>query len=200
MSIDPDFPVGGTTPPSPFVQPEPANRLLVRLATIPEAPLPSPALRPQDALRELSLWVNEGPADEIPARQTAARIVHTAGDSDSVSPVNLSRMGLSSLPPMPPWIRDINASGNRLTVLPRSLPPALTQLNAMNNRIDRVPPRLLEEISQATIALEGNPLVEGVQLEVEHAQRAPDYRGPRFAFSAPVAPAEDPGIEQRPGR
>jgi Leucine-rich repeat (LRR) protein len=68
----------------------------------------------------------------------AQHIVTEWLDKGRTGPLNLSRMGLTALPPLPPDLTDLRCVGNALTALP-PLPPNLQILIVAENRLTELP-------------------------------------------------------------
>ena len=120
-----------------------------------------------------------GVSGHLRAQYAVAEWRHTGGT------LNLSYMGLTALPPLPPDLTDLRCVGNALTALPPlpqnlrilvaadnrltelpSLPPMLTYLDVTNNRLASLPlplPAGLEQLycSRNHLTNEELPLLDG---------------------------------------
>jgi len=56
--------------------------------------------------------------------------------------LDLSGLGLETLPPIPPIVTELNVARNKLTALPLDLPPMLRLLNCCDNDITELPESL----------------------------------------------------------
>ncbi|MCW2255362.1 hypothetical protein M2263_001453 [Providencia alcalifaciens] len=70
--------------------------------------------------REWKKWIKEAPIEERAARQQAVSTLHRCMHSKEPS-LNLSGLGLSSLPNLPPHITNLNLSLNKLKLFPNFL-------------------------------------------------------------------------------
>ncbi|SUG14477.1 E3 ubiquitin-protein ligase SspH2 [Salmonella enterica subsp. arizonae] len=87
---------------------------------------------------------------------------------------------------------------NQLPSLP-ALPPGLRTLRASNNRLTRLPESITGLSSEATVHLEGNLLSERTLQTMQNLTSAPGYSGPQDtiryggAFRPPGSPGTAPG-------
>ena len=76
---------------------------------------------------------------------------------NNVETLNLSRLGLKTLPPLPKELLYLNCEDNMLETLPDPLPPGLLSLDCKNNQLTHLPETL--PVSIFSIACDRNNLV-----------------------------------------
>ena len=109
---------------------------------------------------QLAQWESAAPAGEEAARRTAVERVQRVVGKWLTSKLDLSELGLTSLPPLPDKLKHLIAHGNRLTALP-VLPSSLTILSAFNNRLMALPelPSKLDTLCVSDNALTALPVL-----------------------------------------
>jgi hypothetical protein len=93
-----------------------------------------------------------------PSAKASAAIAEWERVGNAAFPLDLSSLGLRTLPPLPPTVQRLYCSSNRLTELP-PLPPALRVLHADSNQLQSLPPLpvTLQEVVIARNSLETLP-------------------------------------------
>ncbi|EDB6597048.1 E3 ubiquitin--protein ligase [Salmonella enterica subsp. diarizonae] len=89
---------------------------------------------------------------------------------------------MTSLPSLPPGLRELEIAGNRQLIRLPALPPGLRVLDASLNQLTRLPESLTGLSSQATVHLERNPLSERTLQILRDITSAPGYSGPTIYF------------------
>ena len=74
------------------------------------------------------------------------------GDSRDNRSLNLSRLGLTSLPEMPDQLQELDVSGNQLTSLPENLPAQLQKLKVSRNRLTSLPKNLPDQLQELDVS------------------------------------------------
>ncbi len=88
-------------------------------------------------------------------RVVAERIRVWVADGDAFQELDLSGLGLSSLPALPPTLRRLNARDNQLVTLPATLPDSLRVIDVSSNQLTSLPEHLPAEL-QTLIATFNN--------------------------------------------
>lgn len=86
---------------------------------------------------QLMQWKRSAPPGEENGRREAVKKILTVV-KDMRKKLDLTSLGLTSLPALPPGLAILNARNNRLTILP-TLPPGLTSLDACENGLTMLP-------------------------------------------------------------
>jgi hypothetical protein len=105
------------------------------------------AVRARDYERQLVEWESAAPEAEVDGRRQAAERIRQHIESKQTY-LNLSCLGLTSLPELPQGLTELDAGSNQLTSLPE-LPQALTHLSVYGNRLTSLPelPQCLKMLS-----------------------------------------------------
>ncbi|MEB0141060.1 NEL-type E3 ubiquitin ligase domain-containing protein [Undibacterium sp. CCC2.1] len=92
----------------------------------------------------VAIWVSAATPDELAARLTAQSRIeqwYAAFQASDYQPLDLSNLGLTTMPRLPRELSAVDLSHNRLSMMPQAsvLPPLLMQLDLSFNQIERLP-------------------------------------------------------------
>ena len=87
---------------------------------------------------QLAQWESAAPGGEERARRITVERIQRVVGKWLARRVDLSELGLTSLPSLPRKLKELDASGNKLTALP-VLPSELTSLRVCKNRLTALP-------------------------------------------------------------
>jgi hypothetical protein len=85
----------------------------------------------------LTAWVQSADADEQAAHREAEKRIsaYLAAPAGQVEKIDLSRLKLSTLPPLPADLIALDVGFNNLTALPANLPQGLLKLDVWRNNL-----------------------------------------------------------------
>jgi Leucine-rich repeat (LRR) protein len=125
----------------------------------------------KDYRNELNAWVESASPTERAVHQEVERIINAYLDlpAEQREAIDLSDLGLSTLPPLPAGLIALDVSQNALTALPEHLPRDLQQLDASQNALTALPEHLppgLQTLDASQNALTALP--EHLPLGLQH--------------------------------
>ncbi|ECG8258292.1 E3 ubiquitin--protein ligase [Salmonella bongori] len=88
-----------------------------------------------------TVWQHDVPPGNEEDRETALQRLSALKESGE-SRLDLHGLALTSLPPLPDWITELDVGGNSLSALPDNLPATLKNLTAGLNELTSLPDRL----------------------------------------------------------
>ncbi|WP_413725627.1 hypothetical protein [Sodalis sp. RH16] len=104
---------------------------------------------------EWERWAEEAWGEEKRNRHIAlSRLIHCR--HHWLEELDLSRLGLSCLPILPPLVKTLNASHNKLTGLPSPCHETLVKIDLSFNKFKDIPDSLTSRVQE--LVLTGNPL------------------------------------------
>jgi Leucine-rich repeat (LRR) protein len=102
----------------------------------------------KDYRNELNAWVESASPTERAVHQEVERIINAYLDlpAEQREAIDLSDLGLSTLPPLPAGLIALDVSQNALTALPEHLPRDLQQLDVSQNALTALPEHLPRDL------------------------------------------------------
>ncbi|WP_192805039.1 NEL-type E3 ubiquitin ligase domain-containing protein [Noviherbaspirillum aerium] len=142
---------------------------------------------------ELKQWVDSSPGNEREKRKIAVGRIESYVTNPpwlgrtQLSPLDLSGLSLTTIPPLPAWIRELHFQDNSLRAIPSldQLPPDI-QLRAFDNPIAELPPEFLTTPSDIRIWLDPESLVEKTREALEEVFNKNTYKGPKVSYPSGV--------------
>lgn len=180
-------------------------------------------LTPQNAFRNaMETWCSLGSDDEVASRIEASdrinrHIIANTRNRESKVPLDLSGLGLTSIPPLPRWIKAVNFDNNRLPEIPplHDLPPKV-DLSLLGNPIAGLPENFMTTYSAHSdvhISMRPDLLPPDTLAALQRHIAQADYAGPKISFAtaydrneapepagAKSVETQDPPARQRPPR
>jgi Leucine-rich repeat (LRR) protein len=125
----------------------------------------------EDYRNELSAWVESAAPTERAVHQEVERTINAYLElpAEQRESIDLSDLDLSTLPPLPAGLIELDVSENALTALPEHLPRDLQQLDASQNALTALPEHLppgLQTLDASQNALTALP--EHLPLGLQH--------------------------------
>lgn len=96
--------------------------------------------------------------------------------------LNLTGLGLTSLPSLPDTIQQLDIRNNRLASLPDRLPASLASLEASGNPLTTVPYSAMALPRESRVIISVNHMTFAVRNQLSQMAHAPNYNGPPIYF------------------
>ncbi|WP_151636174.1 NEL-type E3 ubiquitin ligase domain-containing protein [Noviherbaspirillum aerium] len=175
---------------------------------------------PENNLHEaLAAWCSRGSDDDVVSRiEVSDRIrdyIAISPNRENEVPLDLSGFGLTSMPPLPTWIKAVNFDNNRLPEIPslHDLPPKV-DLSLFGNPITSLPENFMTTYSAHSdvhISMRPDLLPRDTLAALQRHIAQADYAGPKISFAtaydrnempepagAKSPETQDPPARQRP--
>lgn len=108
---------------------------------------------PQEYLAHWRAWVDASPSQEEHRSQALTRILQWQDPRFQINTLDLSGLGLTSLPDyLPDAVKILSISCNKLTALPETLPSSIDWLFASDNHLSHLPVRLPQNLELLWVA------------------------------------------------
>jgi hypothetical protein len=131
----------------------------------------------------LNSWVQAGGTWGGNRTEAVNRIKAWFDINQTTYPLNLCSLGLTTLPLLPPSLRTLYASKNRLTSLPQTLRPSLHFLSVNANPLTSLPENILALPNTCTIRIDASHLSEAVRSRVLTVMNAPGYDNVQILYA-----------------